>query len=92
MLGGLVGAGAYQPVLALEGVREEPKVDIDKIVDEINRKLGDRKNPVITRGSMGNRRLGGAWRMKSGHRSPAYTTSWSQLPVVGLGKSGAKRS
>ena len=92
MLGGLVGAGAYQPVLALEGVKEEPKVDIDKIVDEINRKLGDRKNPVITRGSMGNRRLGGAWRMKSGHRSPAYTTSWSQLPVVGLGKSGAKRS
>ena len=82
MLGGLVGSGAYQPVLAFEGVREEPRVDIDKIVDGINRRLGDRKNPVITRGSMGNRRMGGAWRMRSGRKSPSYTTSWRELAVV----------
>jgi DNA polymerase V len=82
MLGGLVGAGAYQPVLAFEGVREEPRVDIDKIVDGINRRLGDRKNPVITRGSMGNRRLGGGWRMRSGRKSPSYTTSWRELAVA----------
>ena len=82
MLGGLVGAGAYQPVLAFEGVREEPRVDIDKIVDGINRRLGDRKNPVITRGSMGNRRLGGGWRMRSSRKSPSYTTSWRELAVV----------
>ena len=82
MLGGLVGAGAYQLVLAFDGVREEPRVDIDKIVDGINRRLGDRKNPVITRGSMGNRKLGGGWRMRSGQKSPSYTTSWRELAVV----------
>jgi len=82
LLGDLVGAAPYQPVLAFEGVREEPRVDIDKIVDAINRRLGDRKNPVITRGSMGNRRLGGSWRMRSGRKSPSYTTSWRELVVA----------
>ena len=87
MLGGLVGSGAYQPSLGWGKLREEPPLDIDQIVDRINRRLGDRKNPVITRGSMGvskRRRDGGEvkvkmWRMKSGSRSRSYTTNWKEL-------------
>lgn len=91
MLGGLVNANSFQPALNFDGVREEPRTDIDKIVDGINRRLGDRKNPVITRGSMGvsKRRMKGvekgkdvrvsAWRMRSGMRSRSYTTRWQEL-------------
>ena len=91
MLGGLVNASSFQPALDFSGVREEPRVDIDKIVDGINRWLGDRKNPVITRGSMGvsKRKLkrgeqgggtkGRMWRMKSGMRSRSFTTRWQDL-------------
>ena len=96
MLGGLVNAGAFQPALPFAGVREEPRVDIDRIVDGINRRLGDRKNPVITRGSMGVSKIkikeegnGGGekvrlrqWRMKSGMRSRSYTTNWAELIVA----------
>lgn len=95
MLGGLVNAVCFQPALEFEGVREEPRVDIDRIVDGINRRLGDRKNPVITRGSMGvckmkMKRGGngegvkeGGWRMRSGMRSRAYTTNWGELVQAG---------
>jgi len=91
MLGGLVGSGAYQPSLGWGKLREEPPLDIDQIVDRINRRLGDRKNPVITRGSMGVSKMktGGTregrkvrlrqWRMKSGRKSKSYTTNWREL-------------
>lgn len=89
MLGGLVNANCRQPTLKFGGVREEPRVDIDRIVDGINRRLGDRKHPVITRGSMGVSKMKGkaggevvkvrGWRMRSGMRSKAYTTNWGQL-------------
>jgi len=97
MLGGLVNARCFQPALQFGGVREEPQVDIDRMVDGINRRLGDRKNPVITRGSMGVSKMrmrGGGdgeggklrlrqWRMRSGMKSRAYTTNWSQLVQAG---------
>jgi DNA polymerase V len=99
MLGGLVNAVCFQPALEFEGVREEPRVDIDRIVDGINRRLGDRKNPVITRGSMGVCKMkikmkmkrggngegvkAGGWRMRSGMRSRAYTTNWGELVQAG---------
>ena len=80
MLGGLVNAVCFQPALEFQGVREEPRVDIDRIVDGINRRLGDRKNPVITRGSMGVSKMKmRGWRMRSGMRSRAYTTNWGEL-------------
>jgi len=99
MLGGLVNAGSFQPALEFQGVREEPRVDIDRIVDGINRRLGDRKNPVVTRGSMGVCKMkikmkmkrggngegvkAGGWRMRSGMRSRAYTTNWGELVQAG---------
>ncbi|NDE84908.1 MAG: DUF4113 domain-containing protein [Verrucomicrobia bacterium] len=95
MLGGLVNASCLQPALEFGEVREEPRVDIDRIVDGINRRLGDRKNPVITRGSMGvkkmrRKREGDGndwqvrrWRMRSGMRSRAYTTNWGELVQAG---------
>jgi DNA polymerase V len=99
MLGGLVNAVCFQPALEFQGVRDEPRVDIDRIVDGINRRLGDRKNPVITRGSMGVCKMkikmkmkrggngegvkAGGWRMRSGMRSRAYTTNWGELVQAG---------
>jgi DNA polymerase V len=79
----LVGEDAYQP-----GLFDTPKsrIDVDKIVDELNRRLGDPKNLVITRASQGTERSasGGserkAWKMKSERHSPHYTTDWNELP------------
>ena len=73
----LVPEDEYQPSLF-----DQPKarIDVDKIVDEINRRLGDPKNPVITRASQGTDRSGKGWKMKSERHSPHYTTSWQELP------------
>lgn len=81
----LVDEDAYQP-----GLFDAPKnrIDVDKIVDELNRRLGDPKNPVITRASQGTERSASgvserkAWKMKSERHSPHYTTDWNELPVV----------
>jgi DNA polymerase V len=76
-LAGLVGEEEYQP-----GLFDRPKarIDVDLIVDEINRRLGDPKAPVITRASQGTIRSAKGWRMRSGRCSPAYTTDWNGLP------------
>jgi DNA polymerase V len=76
----LVAEDEYQPSLF-----DQPKagrIDVDKIVDEINRRMGDPKNPVITRASQGTERSGKSWKMKSERHSPHYTTDWKQLPVA----------
>jgi DNA polymerase V len=77
----LVSQEEYQPGL-FDQVKPG-RIDVDKIVDEINRRLGDPKNPVITRASQGTERSGKGnkgWRMKSERHSPHYTTDWNQLP------------
>ena len=75
----LVAEDEYQPELF-----DQPKarIDVDRIVDEINRRMGDPKNPVITRASQGTLRSGKGWRMRSERHSPHYTTSWQELPEV----------
>ncbi len=75
----LVSEDEYQP-----GLFDQPKawIDVDKIVDEINRRMGDRKSPVITRASQGTDRSGRRWKMKSEMHSPHYTTDWRALPEV----------
>ena len=76
----LVAQEEYQPSLF-----DQPKtsrIDVDKIVDEINRRMGDRKNPVITRASQGTERSGKGWKMRAERHSPHYTTHWNQLPEV----------
>jgi DNA polymerase V len=79
-LANLVAEDEYQPEL-FDAPR--PRIDVDKIVDEINRRLGDRKNPVITRASQGTERSGSevrGWKMKSERHSPHYTTDWKDIP------------
>ena len=73
----LVSEEEYQPELF---DRPSPTIHVDKIVDEINRRLGDPKNPVITRASQGTLRSGKGWRMRSEMHSPHYTTDLSQVP------------
>ena len=77
----LVHEEEYQP--SLFDQINPGKIDVDKIVDEINRRLGDRKNPVVTRASQGTERASGGskgWMMKAERHSPHYTTDWNQLP------------
>ena len=77
----LVHEKEYQPSL-FDQVKPG-RIDVDKIVDEINRRLGDPKNPVITRASQGTERSGSevrGWKMKSQRHSPHYTTDWKQIP------------
>ena len=73
----LVAEDEYQPELF---DRPKTRIDVDKIVDEINRRMGDPKNPVITRASQGTSRSGKGWRMRSERHSPHYTTDWKELP------------
>ena len=84
-LAGLVSEEEYQPELF---DRPKARIDVDRIVDEINRRMGDPKNPVIIRASQGTERPGKGntgWMMKSERHSPHYTTDWNQLPVVRAG-------
>ena len=80
MLAHLVNEDEYQP--SLFHAPATGRIDIDKIVDDINRRMGDNRTPVITRASMGTSNRGGSWRMKAERHSPNYTTDWNQLPVV----------
>lgn len=82
----LVSQEEYQPGLFDQA--KPGRIDVDKIVDEINRRLGDPKNPVITRASQGTERSckgNKGWQMRSERHSPHYTTDWSQLPEVRAG-------
>ena len=83
LLDGLVSMDSFQPSL-FESVSAS-KVDVDRIVDEINQRLGAKNSPVITRAATGLFRTGAKWRMNSSRRSPNYTTSWNELPVVKSG-------
>jgi DNA polymerase V len=77
-LANLVAEDEYQPELFDRPTQSV--IHVDKIVDEINRRLGDTKNPVITRASQGTLRSGKGWKMRSERHSPHYTTDWKELP------------
>jgi DNA polymerase V len=78
-LANLVAEDEYQPELF---DNPQSRIDVDRIVDEINRRMGDPKNPVITRASQGTLRSGKGWRMRSERHSPHYTTDLTQVPEV----------
>jgi hypothetical protein len=63
-------------------VKPSRRIDVDAIVDAINARLGDPRHPVITRAAMGTLSSKKTWVMKSSLRSPRYTTSLKELPVV----------
>lgn len=80
MMAHLVSEEEYQP--SLFDAKARPKIDIDKIVDDINKRMGDPKHPVVTRLAQGTDRSGSGWRMRSERHSPNYTTNWQELPIV----------
>ena len=83
----LVSEDEYQPDL-FDFNQPKARIDVDKIVDELNRRLGDPKSPVITRASQGTDRsgsVGKGWKMKAERHSPHYTTDWRELPVAKAG-------
>jgi hypothetical protein len=69
----------YQPELF---DRPKAHIDVDRVVEEINRLLSDPKNPVITRASQGTLCSGKGWKMRLEKHSPHYTTSWQELLVA----------
>jgi DNA polymerase V len=80
----LVDEDACQPSL-FDFDQPKARIDVDKIVDELNHRLGDPKNPVITRASQGTERSVRGWKMKAERHSPHYTTDWRELPVAKAG-------
>jgi DNA polymerase V len=50
--------------------------DLMKALDSINSRFG---NAVVRSGAAGTKQ---AWQMRSGNKSPNYTTQWHELPVV----------
>ena len=50
--------------------------DLMKALDSINSRFG---NAVIRSGASGTKQV---WQMRSGNKSPNYTTQWNELPVV----------
>jgi DNA polymerase V len=81
LLGDLVCEEEYQPEL-FDRPAAPSVIAIDRIVDEINRRLGDPRHPVVLRAAQGTLCTGKGWRMRTGHRSPSYTTDWKELPVA----------
>ena len=55
----------------------EKQMALMKVIDKMNRDLGDR---TVFYGSQG---VGGDWRMRREMMSPYYTTRWQDLPPVG---------
>jgi len=84
MLAHLVSEDEYQPSLFGGPASKGRCLNIDKIVDEINRRMGDNRTPVITRASMGMQSSGKGWKMRAESHSPNYTTNWNDLPVAKL--------
>lgn len=74
MLTQLSGERYRQQNLLSGGERENPT--LMQMVDLINRKYG---RDTVQFASSGIKR---SWGMKRAHKSPAYTTSWLELPVV----------
>ncbi len=79
MLLDLAPLGSEQPQLfvdqAAEAARRRAR-PLMRALDALNRRLGRGTVRYAIEG------LDAAWRMKARHRSPAYTTRWSDLPVV----------
>lgn len=74
MLAEIVPA-AYQQINLFDPVGTE-KPELMQAVDRINQKWGKQTVQLAAAG------LTKSWRMVQYHKSPAYTTNWSELPIV----------
>jgi DNA polymerase V len=73
MLSELVPRSVLQQDLFSHDAASCPSMRME-LLDAVNRKMG--KNTLRPASD----RIRQAWRMKSGNRSPAYTTNWAELP------------
>lgn len=73
MLGDIVPVTALQLDMFSKDARERVERRM-AVLDAVNRKMG---RDILKPASNG---MGQAWRMRSGNRSPAYTTKWGELP------------
>ena len=76
MLTGLSEKSSYQHDLFADVAGQSKSAKLMKALDEINGRFG--RDSLICASSGFDRR----WAMKSGNRSPAYTTRWFDLPGV----------
>ena len=74
---GLNGQGAWQLSLLRNGAQIDKKIALMQSVDRINAKYNTR---LVRHGSEHVSRTG--WHSKHKLRSPAYTTAWTDLPVI----------
>lgn len=76
MLSEIVPAGIRQGDLFAEQPTTPHDSSLMKTIDQINLKMGKGVLKLVSDGVAQN------WQMKTGNRSPAYTTRWSELAVV----------
>jgi DNA polymerase V len=76
MLSEIVPATALQHDLFSRDTSQRITARMD-VLDKVNRRMG--RHALI----LGSDSTHQGWKMKSGNRSPAYTTCWKELPVAG---------
>lgn len=78
MLSDIRPAGIVQgELLAPELTKQSSaKSKLMETLDQINRKMGKGTLKIVREGTLQH------WQMKRGNVSPAYTSRWSELPVV----------
>ena len=81
LLEGLVSKSSFQPSL-FPAPTAAPRADLDELVDRINRRFGSKNTPAITRAAMLCPEGVTKWKARTNQRSPNYTTSWKELPVI----------
>jgi DNA polymerase V len=76
MLSDIAPAGIGQGDLFTDHPTAPSNSDLMKTMDQINIKMGKGVLKLASDGVMQ------SWQMKTGNRSPAYTTRWSELAVA----------
>ncbi len=76
VLGGILPLSHKQLALFDDQIINEKKINIIKAIDDINDSYG--KEKIIT----GSFKYNKNWAMRREYKSPNYTTSWNELPVV----------
>ena len=76
LLGGICERGSVQPDL-FDTVDREKQGTLMRLIDTVNRRMGSETLGYAAAG------IDRGWSMRREMRSPCYTTSWDELPLVG---------
>lgn len=69
-------AGIHQGDLFSDAATPHHSSSLMPVLDKINRKMGKGTIKLASDG------IDPGWKMKTGNKSPAYTTRWDELPIV----------